>query len=93
MELPFAVEYAIAHGLPDDAALAAVTINPARFFGLDERLGSVEVGKQANLVILDGMPFYVKTHVVAAFINGKPVDLATHQTELYDFYKKKYGIE
>jgi imidazolonepropionase-like amidohydrolase len=92
-ELPFAVEYAIAHGLPDDVALAAVTINPARFFGLDDRLGSIEAGKQANLVILDGMPFYVKTHVVAEFIDGRQVDLSTHQTELYEFYKKKYGIE
>ncbi len=92
-ELPFAVEYAIAHGLPDDAALAAVTINPARFFGLDDRLGSIEAGKQANLVILDGMPFYVKTHAVAEFIDGQRVDLTTHQTELYEFYKKKYGIE
>jgi imidazolonepropionase-like amidohydrolase len=92
-DLPLDIEYAIAYGLPDDAALAAVTINPARFFGLDDRLGSIEVGKQANLVILDGMPFYVKTHVVAEFIDGRPVDLATRQTELYEFYKKKYGIK
>jgi len=92
-ELPFAVEYAIAYGLPEDAALAAVTINPARFFGLEDRLGSLEAGKQANLIVLDGMPFHTKTHVVAELINGKVVDLSSHQTELYEFFRKKYGIQ
>jgi imidazolonepropionase-like amidohydrolase len=92
-ELPFAVEYAIGYGLPEDAALAAVTVNPARFFGLEDRLGSLDEGKQANLVVLDGMPFHTKTHVVAELINGKVVDLSSHQTELYEFYKKKYGIQ
>jgi imidazolonepropionase-like amidohydrolase len=92
-ELPFAVQYAIGNGLPRDAALAAVTLNPARFFGLDSRLGSLDQGKQANIVVLDGMPFQTKTHVTAEFINGKPVDLTNHQTELYEFYKKKYGLQ
>jgi imidazolonepropionase-like amidohydrolase len=92
-ELPLAVEYAIAYGLPDDAAVAAVTINPARFFGLEDRLGSLEVGKLANLIVLDGMPFYLKTHVVAELINGKLVDLSNHQTQLYEFYRKMYKIQ
>jgi imidazolonepropionase-like amidohydrolase len=92
-DLPFDVEYAIACGLPRDAALAAVTLNPARFFGLEDRLGSLDVGKQADLVVLDGMPFHVKTHVVTELINGKVVDLSNRQTELYEFYKKKYGIQ
>jgi imidazolonepropionase-like amidohydrolase len=92
-ELPFEVEYAIAHGLPEDVALAAVTLNPARFFGLDDRLGSLDDGKQANIVVLDGMPFHVKTHVVAELINGKVVDLSNRQTELFEYYKKKYGIQ
>jgi imidazolonepropionase-like amidohydrolase len=92
-ELPFDVEYAIAYGLPRDAALAAVTLNPARFFGLGDRLGSLDVGKQADLVILDGMPFHVRSHVVTELINGKVVDLSNRQTELYKFYKKKYEIQ
>jgi len=91
-EMPFEVEYAIANGLPEDAALAAVTLNPARFFGLEDRLGSLDEGKQANLVVLDGMPFRVKTHVVTELIDGKVIDLSNRQTELYEFYKKKYGI-
>ena len=92
-ELPFEIEYAVSYGLPEDAALAAVTINPARLFGVDDRLGSLEIGKQANLLVLDGMPFRVKTHVITELINGKVVELSNHQTELYEFYKKKYGIE
>jgi imidazolonepropionase-like amidohydrolase len=92
-ELPFDVEYAIAYGLPRDVALAAVTLNPARFFGLEDRLGSLDVGKQADLVVLDGMPFHVKTHVVTELINGKVVDLSNRQTEIYEYYKKKYGIQ
>lgn len=92
-ELPFQVEYAISYGLPPEAAVEAVTLNPARFFGVDDRLGSVDVGKQANLIILDGEPFRVKTHVVTELIDGKVVDLSNHQTKLFEFYRKKYGIE
>ena len=91
--LPFEVEYAISYGLPEEAALAAVTLNPARFFGVDSRLGAIDEGKDANLVVLDGTPFRVKTHVVTELIDGKVVDLSNHQTRLYDFYKKKYGIQ
>lgn len=43
-------------------------------------------------VVLDGMPFHVKTHVVDEIIDDKVVELSNHQTELYGFYKKKYGI-
>ncbi len=92
-DLPFQVEYAISYGLPEDAALAAVTLNPARFFGVDNRLGSIDAGKEANLIVLDGTPFRVKTHVVTELIDGKVVDLSNHQTRLYEFYKKKYGIQ
>jgi imidazolonepropionase-like amidohydrolase len=91
--LPFEVEYAISYGLPEEAALAAVTLNPARFFGVDNHLGSIDEGKNANLVVLDGTPFRVKTHVVTELIDGKVVDLTNHQTRLYNFYKKKYGIQ
>ncbi|MGE5205274.1 MAG: amidohydrolase family protein [Chlamydiota bacterium] len=92
-DLAFGVEYAISYGLPEDAALEAVTLNPARFFGVDNQLGSIEAGKEANLIVLDGTPFRVKTHVVTELIGGKVVDLSNHQTRLYEFYKKKYGIQ
>ena len=92
-DLAFGVEYAISYGLPEDAALEAVTLNPARFFGVDNQLGSIDVGKEANLLVLDGTPFRVKTHVLTELIDGKVVDLSNHQTRLYEFYKKKYGIQ
>ena len=92
-DLPFQVEYAIAYGLPEQAALEAVTINPARFFGVDDHLGSLEAGKRANLIVLDGMPFHTKTRVVTELVGGRVVDLSNHQTELYKFYKTKYGID
>jgi imidazolonepropionase-like amidohydrolase len=92
-DLAFGVEYAISYGLPEDAALEAVTLNPAQFFGVDTQLGSIDVGKKANLIVLDGTPFRVKTQVVTELIHGKVVDLSNHQTQLYEFYKKKYGIQ
>jgi imidazolonepropionase-like amidohydrolase len=92
-DLPFQVEYAISYGLPEDAALQALTLNPARFFGMENRLGSIDEGKDANLIVLDGMPFHVKTHVLTELIGGRVVDISNHQTRLYDFYKKKYGIQ
>lgn len=92
-DLPFQVEYAISYGLPEDAALQALTLNPARFFGVDNRLGSIDAGKDANLIVLDGTPFRVKTRVVTELIGGKVMDLSNHQTRLYEFYKKKYGIQ
>lgn len=92
-DLPLSVDRAIGYGLPEDAALAAVTLNPARLFGMDDRLGSLDPGKLANLIVLDGMPFRVKTHVMTELINGKVMDLSNHQIQLYDFYKKKYGID
>ncbi len=91
-DLPFEVEYAMSYGLPTEAAIEAVTLNPARFFGVEKRLGSLDVGKDANLIVLDGEPFRVKTHVVTELIGGKVIDLANHQTELYEFYRKQYGL-
>jgi imidazolonepropionase-like amidohydrolase len=91
-DLWFAVGYVMANGLSADSALAAVTINPARIFGLQDRIGTIEPGKDATLLLLDGSPFLVNTHVLKVFIAGKEVDLTNHQTELYELYKKKYGI-
>jgi imidazolonepropionase-like amidohydrolase len=92
-DLWLAVGYVIANGLPADAALASVTMNPSEIFGVQGRLGSIQVGKDANLLILDGEPFLTKTHVLSVFISGKEVDLSNHQTELFELYKKKYGIQ
>jgi len=58
-------------GLPDDVALKSVTINPAEILGVSDRIGSLEPGKDADVIILDGPPLSIKTWVEKVFINGQ----------------------
>jgi len=87
--LPYQAGTSAAFGLPKDEALKAVTIYPAQIFGVDKLLGSIEVGKMANLIITDGDPLEFKTSVKQMFINGKPVDLSSRHTKLYDKFKDR----
>lgn len=64
---------AVRGGMPDDDALKALTINPARMMHLDDRLGSLENGKDADFAVLSGAPFSVYTQVLETFIDGKRV--------------------
>ena len=88
--LPFHAGWAVAYGqdLGFDrlAALEAVTITPARIFGVDDRLGSIEVGKSATLFVADGDPFEPATMVTAVFIGGAQIPLVSRQSELYEEY-------
>ncbi len=61
---------AVRGGMSREGALRALTINPARMLDLDDRLGSLDVGKEADLVVLDGDPFSVYTHVQNTWIDG-----------------------
>jgi imidazolonepropionase-like amidohydrolase len=65
--------FAMRGGLPFDAALAAVTIDPARMIGVDDRVGSIEVGKDADLVLWSGEPFQPTSRVVGVLLNGELV--------------------
>jgi imidazolonepropionase-like amidohydrolase len=78
---------AVAHGMSYGAALAAVTINPARIFGVADRTGSLEPGKDADLVIWTGDPFEPLSQPTAVFIHGQPQPLTSRQLELRDRYK------
>ncbi len=80
----FAAAYGAEAGFGPAEGLAAVTINPARIFGVDDRLGSIEAGKEATLFVADGDPFEASTRVTALFIRGDRVPLVSRQTELYD---------
>jgi imidazolonepropionase-like amidohydrolase len=71
--LPFEAAIALAHGVAFADALAAITIVPARILGLDERLGSITVGKDADLALFDGDPFEYTTHATAVVIDGAVV--------------------
>ena len=69
--LPINVGIAIREGLSWDYALKAVTLNPAKLLGLEDRMGSLEVGKDADIAIFNGDPFCNYTHCKATFIDGK----------------------
>jgi imidazolonepropionase-like amidohydrolase len=64
------VRKAIERGLPRDAALRAITLEPARTLGLDDRMGSLEVGKIANLVVWSGEPLAKDTKARMVFVDG-----------------------
>jgi imidazolonepropionase-like amidohydrolase len=87
--LPYAAGYAVAYGLPYDEAMKALTINPAEMFGVADQLGSLDVGKTANVVVANGDPLDVKTDVKHVFIAGREIPLVSKQTELRDEYWPK----
>ena len=80
---------AVAHGLPWDAALAAVTLNPAAIYGVDFTLGSLAVGKQANFVVWDGDPLEVTSSAVQVYAAGRAIVMKSRQTELRDRYVQR----
>ena len=84
--LPYAAGYATAYGLPHDEALKAITLNPAEIWGVADQLGSLDVGKTANVVVADGDPLDVKSDVKRVFIAGREVPMKSRQTELRDRY-------
>jgi imidazolonepropionase-like amidohydrolase len=79
---------AIAHGMDREAALRAVTITPARVWGASETTGSLEAGKDADVVIWSGDPFELTTHAERVFIRGQEVPKETRQTELLERYRR-----
>ena len=87
--LPYAAGFAVAFGLPYDEAMKALTLYPAQIWGVDDRLGSLDVGKSANVVIASGDPLDVKTDVKYLFIQGKSIPMVDRQTELRDRYSNK----
>jgi imidazolonepropionase-like amidohydrolase len=80
---------AVAHGLPWDAALAALTCNPAEIFGVTAGNGSLERGRPADLVLWSGDPLEVTTLADRVFIEGEAQTMRSRQTELRDRYLQK----
>jgi imidazolonepropionase-like amidohydrolase len=78
---------AVSHGMPYGAALASITINPAKIFGVADRTGSLEPGKDADLVIWTGDPFEPLSQPTAVFIKGVQQPLSSRQIELRDRYR------
>ncbi|MDT9600329.1 amidohydrolase family protein [Sphingosinicella rhizophila] len=86
-ELRYNAGNAVAAGLPWQQGLAAITVNPARIFGLAEQIGSLEAGKDADIVIWDGDPLDTLARPVAIFIRGERQPMTSRQTELRDRYR------
>jgi imidazolonepropionase-like amidohydrolase len=92
--LMFNAGTAAAYGLTKEQALQAITLNAAKILGIDDRTGSLEVGKDANIVISDGDILDMRTSIVShAFIQGREVSLENKQTQLYQRYMTKYGLK
>jgi imidazolonepropionase-like amidohydrolase len=87
--LPYHAGMAAAFGLPKEEALKAVTIYPAEIFGVADRVGSIEQGKIANLIVTDGDPLEIRTQIKHVFINGRDIPLISRHTELYEKYKAR----
>ncbi len=86
--LPYQAGFATAFGLPYDEALKAITLNAAEIWGVSDQLGSLDVGKTANVVVANGDPLDVKTDVKQVFIQGQSVPMTDRQTQLRDEYSK-----
>jgi imidazolonepropionase-like amidohydrolase len=78
---------AVAYGLPWDAALAALTSVPARLWGIGDSYGTLEPGKDADVVVWTGDPLEVTTYATEVFIRGHQVPIMSRQLELRDRYK------
>lgn len=80
---------AMAYGLPREKALAAITLEPARILGVADRLGSLEPGKDATLFVSDGDVLDLRSRVVAAYLDGRPLDLSDRHKKLYERYRSR----
>jgi imidazolonepropionase-like amidohydrolase len=85
---------AAAYGLGKEAALQAITLNAAKILGVADKTGTLEVGKDANIVISEGDILDMKSSIVTdAFIQGRAVAITSKHKQLYDRYKYKYEIK
>jgi len=87
--LPEHAAKAVAYGLSREAALRAITANPARFLGLGDRLGSLEEGKRANVIVTDGDPLQLTTTVDRMYIGGREVSLDSKHKKLWRDYRDR----
>ena len=87
--LPYESATAAAYGLPREEALRALTLYPAEILGVGDRLGSIEVGKIANLIVTDGDPLAITTRVVHLVIDGREVSTDNRHRSLYERYRAR----
>ena len=92
--LPFNAGTAAAYGLTKEEALSAITLNPAKILGIDKRTGSIETGKDANIVISQGDILDMRSSQISlVMIEGRIVNLTDKHKQLYERYKYKYDLK
>jgi imidazolonepropionase-like amidohydrolase len=92
--LPFNAGTTAAYGLNKEEALQAITLNAAKILGVSDKTGSIEVGKDANIIISEGDILDMRTsQVTDAFIQGRKIDLTDKHKQLNERYKRKYGLK
>lgn len=83
-----------AYGITKEEALSAITLNAAKILGVADRTGSLEPGKDANIVISEGDILDMRSSIIThAFIQGRIIDLTDKHKQLHERYKQKYGIK
>lgn len=87
--LPYEAAQAAAFGLPADEALKTIMLYPAQIAGVADRLGSIETGKDATLVVMDGDILDIRSNVKRMWIAGQEVSLENRHTRLYEKYKNR----
>jgi imidazolonepropionase-like amidohydrolase len=87
--LPWEAGVAVAFGLPEEEALKAVTINAAQFMGIDDKVGSLEVGKEATLLITTGTPLDMTSNIEQSYIQGREIDMNDIQKHFFKKYMEK----
>lgn len=91
--LMFNAGTAVAYGLTKEEALRAITLDAAQILGIDDMTGSIEEGKDANIVISKGDILDMRSSVVErAFVHGREINLGNKQTKLAERYEHRYGI-
>ncbi|MDP7029473.1 MAG: amidohydrolase family protein [Phycisphaerales bacterium] len=88
--LPHHAATAVANGLTPEEGLRSITIDAAEILGVGDRLGSLEPGKAATVIITTGDPLQIQTQVEQAWIDGRRIDLESRHTQLRDKYRRKY---
>lgn len=92
--LPFNAGTAGAYGMTKEEALSAITLNAAKILGIADKTGSLEVGKDANIVVSTGDILDMKSSVITrAYIQGREVSLEDKHKQLYERYKYKYDLK
>lgn len=92
--LPFYAGTAIAHGLTYEQGVQSITLNSAKILGIDDRTGSLEVGKEATVIVSEGDALDMMGNEIShAWIQGRQIDLDNRQKQLYRKYKAKYDSQ